>query len=60
MVFFLTEKNNILPNVAEKICHVVPRRHGYSYSMNKIMSMILPYGSRDLLSLNVLWVEDIV
>ena len=25
-------------------CHVVPRRHEYSYLMNKIMSMILPYG----------------
>ena len=24
-------------------CHVVPRRHAYSYLMNKIMSMILPY-----------------
>jgi hypothetical protein len=27
----------------KKNCHVVPRRHEYSYLMNKIMGMILPY-----------------
>jgi hypothetical protein len=43
MGFFFSNKNNILPNVAEKKYHVVPRRHEYSYLMNTIMSMILPY-----------------
>ena len=40
---FFSKKNNILSNLAEKKCHVVPRRHEYSYLMNKIMRMILPY-----------------
>ena len=38
----------------KKKCHVVPRRHEYSYLMNKIMSMILPYDKQTYLLFSII------